>query len=452
MRLVPLCFVLLCACSTRPRSASNADAPLDDTATPDNDPTTPLELRVAGVARGLDGVQAAASRMPVGGSLPGDTGFPPLDSGIGGDSGATEPIEACAEGDVTALQDSSVVDASGATAWFVVPPIFDLAYNEGETGYVARPVTIVAVTSSGCAELAVLPDADSEKFQTGFGSTIDGMANRFVAPAGLMTTLLDQGDDLWLFSNNSLTWWTIDTTVGAVVEQAAFDAPVAGAALDESGGAWVSLLPQLPWPEDSGTAVAAQVVEVDGTGVATGVQWTLPFDPVSTGFGRLAEDPPTSGSSSFSTMLTPHFLSNALARDDAGTLWVIDSESATLAAVDPADGSSSTFTLAVVYPTGIVWEDAQLVVTSGLEGDRATNTIVATPAVHTVSTTDGSLTASVDLPEPADGWNLSRGFVSLTGTSQTQGIYRDGWLGLSGTGGGALLVTDPKGGQLVVVE
>jgi len=215
----------------------------------------------------------------------------------------------------------------------------------------------------------------------------------------------------------------------------------------------VSLLPQLPWPEDSGTAVAAQVVAVDALGAPTGVAWTLPFDPVSTGFGRLAEDPPASGSSSFTTTLTPHFLSNALARDEDGTLWVVDSESATLAAVDPTDGSSSTVALSVVYPTGIAWEDGQLVLTSGLEGDRATGTVVSVPGIHTVSTVDGSRTASVDLPEPAGGWNLSRGFVSLsTTTSETQGIYRDGWLGLSGTGAGALLVTDPKGGQLIVVE
>ncbi len=451
MRPVLLSALLLGACSTPRSPASKADAAGEEAA--EARPPDPLELRIAGVARGLDGVQAGTSRTPVGGSPPGDTGLPPLDSGLGGDSGATEPIEACAEGDVTALQDSSVVGTAGATAWFLVPPIFDLSHSAGELGYVARQVTIVAVTASGCTELAVLSDAHSESFQTGFGSTIEGMADRFVAPAGLMTHLLDQGDALWLFSNNSPTWWTIDPVAGTVVEQAAFDAPVAGAVLDGTGGAWVSLLPQLPWPEDSGTAVAAQVVAVDALGAPTGVAWTLPFDPVSTGFGRLAEDPPASGSSSFTTTLTPHFLSNALARDEDGTLWVVDSESATLAAVDPTDGSSSTVALSVVYPTGIAWEDGQLVLTSGLEGDRATGTVVSVPGIHTVSTVDGSRTASVDLPEPAGGWNLSRGFVSLsTTTSETQGIYRDGWLGLSGTGAGALLVTDPKGGQLIVVE
>jgi len=235
MRPVLLSALLLGACSTPRSPASKADAAGEAAA--GEHPSDPLELRIAGVARGLDGVQAGTSRTPVGGSPPGDTGLPPLDSGLGGDSGATEPIEACAEGDVTALQDSSVVGTAGATAWFLVPPIFDLSHSAGELGYVARPVTIVAVTASGCTELAVLSDAHSESFQTGFGSTIEGMADRFVAPAGLMTHLLDQGDALWLFSNNSPTWWTIDPSAGTVVEQAAFDAPVAGAVLDGTGGA-----------------------------------------------------------------------------------------------------------------------------------------------------------------------------------------------------------------------
>lgn len=411
-------------------------------------PRNPLELRVAGSVEGFAGVQAPAARTPVYGEYP--DGIPDWDSGL--DSGDAPSIDPCDEDDVAALQGSDWLASLGAGALFVVPPIFDLAYGDGGDGYVYCPVTIVAVTAAGCADVVALSDAVSEDFQTGFGSLIEGMGNRYVTPVGLMIRLIDQGDELWLFSNNSREWWTIDVERGTVTEEPALDAPIAGAVSDGEGGAWLSLSPQLPWPEDSGTPVAAQLVHLDETGTPDGQQLELPFAPVGTGFGRLEDLPPEYAHAHFSTTLTPHFLSNDLARGPDGRYWVLDSVSSTLAAVDVDNADIDTFALPFLYPTGIATEDGTLVVTSGLEADKTIGAVLQEPALHVVSTEDGSTYPTLTLPTPADGWGIDTGFVSLSGSSMSQGVYLDAWLGLSGTGGGALLVTDPKTGRLIVVE
>lgn len=410
----------------------------------------PLEFVVAGIASGVAGAQGPARRMAVGGAFP-DTGWR-FDTGT--DSGSSTPAAACEESMVGALEDAASLQVAGVTTWFVVPPIFDLGFDRGEAGFVARGVSVVAVSGGGCSVLASLPDADSERFVTGFGSTIDGMHERFSAPAGLMIRLVAQDDALWLFSNATDVWWSIDLDDASVTSQPALPGAAAGAVSDGEGGAWVSILGKLDWPEGSSADQPAAVVRLDSTGALDGTSFTLPFDVGETGFGRLDETPPAYDDGSFTTMLTPHYLSNDLALGPDGRLWVLDSEGAELAAIDPATGTTSTVALPLIYPTGIAAEDGQLVVTAGLEGDRVTGVIHQEPGLYTVSTTDGSTSAALTLPAPADGWNLTRGFVSTSdpATSETRGIYRDAWLSLVGTGEGALLVADPKSGRLIVVE
>lgn len=446
MRRVFLLTVAVAGCGL-PESATKGGVGQDSVQADDSAVSDPLELRVAAVSTGVGGVQAVGAAR----SAVSDTGsWGPWDSGL--DTGSTTPTAACEEGDVADLQSSALM--SDHTAWYVVPPIFDLGYNEGEVGRVARPVTVVQVEASGCSELATLSDSASEGFLTGFASTVDGMSSRFVTASGLQISLVVQDDTLWLFSNNTQAWWQVDSTTGAVTEMAELSGFIGGAVADGSGGAWVSVLGKLPWPEDGRSPQDAELVHLDSTAVESGVRWTLPFVPETTGFGRLDEDPPVYDDGTFQTWLTPHFMWLDITLDDNGQLWVIHSETSEVAVVDPGSGSNTTYALPVLNPTAVAYEDGTLVVSAGLEADRASGTIYQTPSLYTVDAATGTATLALELPAPTDGWDLTRGFVSLSdmATSETRGVYRDAWMSMVGTGEGALLVADPKGGRLIVVE
>ncbi len=422
-------------------------------------PPPVLDFTVAAVASGLAGAQAPARRAaPPGGTLPGtDTGA--ADSGLWGpgdtgDPGSTEAVAACDEAVVGDLSAADAIQRDGGTALFVVPPIFDLGVDPGLAGHVARPVAVVAVDATGCTVRATLSDDDSSRLLTGFASEVEGMAAGFVRPAGLMMDLIVQDDALWLFSNNSAVWWSIDPDTGTVTAAPALAGAVGGAAADGSGGAWVSLAGKLDWPDGSSADVPATLIHLDATGSPDGTTHTLPFTVAETGFGRLDALPPEDDPGTFTTWLTPHYLSNDLALGPDGRVWVLDSEHALLAAVDTDSGAIDTVSLPLLYPTGIASEAGQLVVTAGLEADRATGTVHQSPGLYTVDPDDGSVALALALPAPDEGWDLDRGFVSLSAaaSSETRGIYRDAWLGLEGTGTGALIVADPKAGRLVIVE
>lgn len=424
-RLLVLSTALVAACSsTTPSSTTAAD-----------DPPPPradvLEWRLAGEVRGT-GAQGVDRRRAAAAAG--------LDSGLSDafDTGTTLDADPC-----TTTEATTVLSEADSGSWLLTSPVFDLRHNAG-TDRVFRAAEVLSLSSTGCTRFASF-GADSTAFETGFASVADPANNALVEPTGLMMRLVDVGDDLWVFSNSSRTWWVVDGTTGAISEGGTFDRPVAGAVADGAGGAWVSLSGIAAWPVGSGTDEVGAVVHLDSTGAASGVSWDLPWDPALTGFGSLTPD--ESG-------LEPHFLSNDLALDGDGTLWVLDSNNAQLAEIDAATGSTTTHDLGVLYPTGVAVVGGVVAVSGGLVSDGAS--LDQTPGLWKFDPTTGT-TAALSLSEPAEGWGLGSGFVSLleepdSGMVRGSGVYLDRWLSLAPLGTGQLLVADPAYDRVLLVE
>lgn len=393
-----------------------------------------LEGRLAGAVSNLGGAQGVEGRRRAAGSV-GDTGGDPG----GTDSAGDVETDPCA----TAAASRVLAEATGSS-WLLTSPVFDLR-SSAPNGGVYRAAEVLALESTGCTRLASF-GLDSREFATGFASVVDPRSDFLVAPTGLMMRLVDVGDALWIFSNATHTWWTVDPDTGALAEGGTFDRPVAGAVADGSGGAWVSLSGVLAW-EAGSTDQVGSLVQLDASGVSTGLVWDLPWSPASTGFGSLTPD---------GARLEPHFLSNDLTLDGEGTLWVLDSASAQVAAVDPATGATTVTDLDVVYPTGIAAVGEELVITGGLVSDASG--LVQSPGLWTLDPAGvPATTALVSLPEPASGWALESGFVSRTGGGDTgsagaSDLFLDRWLSLAPLGTGQVLVADPAYERVLLID
>lgn len=369
-------------------------------------------------AVGLVGVQGAVARR----------GGPPLDL-----SGAAD---GCDEATTKALGDALSEDSV-----ILSGPIFDLGYEDGAPGRVYRPVQLLALREDGrCVSLAALSDEQSMAFQNGFGSIVRGS---LFEPAGMMMHLVEAGEELWVFANTSERWFSIDPSTGIVIEGTPFERTVAGAISDGAGGAMVSLSGVVPVQGSTADPIPPQVILLGPNGDQFSGAFDLPIDPELVGFGHFTED---------RTGLIPGFVSNDLTLGPDGRLWVLHSPDSALVAVDVETGDSEHFTLPFLYPTGIAAQDGHLVVTAGLEADRHAGEVYQKPSLWTVDTEDGSAERVLALSRPVGGWSLDTGFVNLTGSNDSRGVYLDRWLGLTPISTGQLVVTDPGNQRILLID
>lgn len=390
----------------------------------------PLDFDEAGSFVGqasLQGVKASFVSGEGADSGEADTGGEDtaLDTGEPADTASEE--SACLAADLDIVQSTLALSLGEVVAYSA--PILDLRTNPNA---IYQPARLLRYDSAGgCAVLTTFSDADSMEMATGFGS--EGPSYGLFAPAGMMARLVDNGSgELWVFLNSAGAFWRVDPSSGAVVRDSTIGW-VTGAIEAPGGGAYLSTAPVF---DANDTVIEpGALVQLAPPGLLLS-STTLPFASTQTGFGTL------DGSDS---RRIPMFLSNDIAVDEAGDLYILDSELSELAVY--SGGAFTVYGLGLPYPTGVTWDSGGLIIGSGLVYDNVAKTVLTSPALHTWDPVLGANPA-MTLSAPSSGW-ITQGFGSITTGNQV--LIKNHWLELEGLGG-ALSVGDPGHGRVLLVE
>lgn len=284
-----------------------------------------------------------------------------LDTGEPADT-ATEDSP-CLAGDLDLVRSELALSLGEVVAYSA--PILDLRTNPSS---VYQPARLLRYDDAGgCAVLTTFSDADSLEMATGFGS--EGPSYGLFAPAGMMARLVDNGGgELWVFLNSAGAFWRVDPSSGAAVRDTTIGW-VTGAIEAPGGGAYVSTAPVF---DANDTVIEpGALVQLAPPGLLLS-STPLPFASTQTGFGTL------DGSD---YRRVPMFLSNDIALDETGGMYILDSELSELAVY--SGGAFTVYSLGLPYPTGLAWDSSGLVIGSGMVYDNVAEVVVTSPGLHT---------------------------------------------------------------------